>query len=71
MLADIHLGEGGPGMEAVIEILQSFHIPVIFVTAYPNGCSPASGPNPLISSPSVQATIGQALFFHTLQPEAV
>ena len=35
VLADINLGEGGSGIDAVTEILRSFDIPVIFVTAYP------------------------------------
>ena len=34
VLADINLGEGGSGVDAVVEILRSFDIPVIFVTAY-------------------------------------
>ncbi|MBO1361003.1 response regulator [Acetobacter sacchari] len=35
ILADINLGEGGDGMAAVAEIMQSMDVPVIFVTAYP------------------------------------
>ncbi len=35
VLADINLGEGGSGIDAVNEILSSFDIPVIFITAYP------------------------------------
>jgi CheY-like chemotaxis protein len=35
VLADINLGEGGSGIDAVSEILASFDIPVIFITAYP------------------------------------
>lgn len=35
ILADINLGEGGNGMEAVAEIMKSMTVPVIFVTAYP------------------------------------
>ncbi len=35
ILADINLGEGGNGMDAVTEIMQSMTVPVIFVTAYP------------------------------------
>lgn len=35
VLADINLGYGGDGMAAVAEIITSFHVPVIYVTAYP------------------------------------
>ncbi|GBR02128.1 response regulator [Acetobacter oeni] len=35
ILADINLGDGGNGMDAVTEIMQSMTVPVIFVTAYP------------------------------------
>ncbi|NHO33054.1 PhyR family response regulator anti-anti-sigma factor [Acetobacter fallax] len=35
ILADINLGDGGNGMDAVAEIMQSMTVPVIFVTAYP------------------------------------
>lgn len=35
ILADINLGDGGNGIDAVSEILKSTRIPVIFVTAYP------------------------------------
>jgi CheY-like chemotaxis protein len=35
ILADINLGLGGDGTNAVSTILQSYYAPVIFVTAYP------------------------------------
>lgn len=35
ILADINLGDGGDGMNAVSAILQHQDIPIIFVTAYP------------------------------------
>ena len=35
VLADINLGDGGSGIDAVNEILAPFDIPVIFITAYP------------------------------------
>jgi len=35
LLADINLGEGGSGSDAVAEILREIDVPVIFVTAYP------------------------------------
>ncbi|MBV8978736.1 MAG: response regulator [Alphaproteobacteria bacterium] len=70
VLADINLGEGGSGIDAVSEILRSFDIPVIFVTAYPEKLLTGERPEPayLIAKPflpeTVQATVGQALFFH-------
>ncbi len=35
ILADINLGAGGDGTQAVARILKHLHAPVIFVTAYP------------------------------------
>jgi len=77
ILADINLGEGGSGLEAVVEILRSFTVPVIFVTAYPEHLLTGERPEPtyLVTKPflpeTLQATIGQALFFHTLRREAM
>lgn len=71
ILADINLGEGGSGIDAVSEILSSFDIPVIFITAYPEKLLTGERPEPtyLIAKPflpeTVQATVGQALFFHS------
>jgi CheY-like chemotaxis protein len=76
ILADINLGEGGSGIAAVAEILRSFDIPVIFITAYPERLLTGERPEPtyLITKPflpeTVQATIGQALFFHSLRRQA-
>lgn len=76
ILADINLGEGGSGIDAVSEILRSFDIPVIFITAYPERLLTGERPEPtyLITKPflpeTVQATIGQALFFHSLRRQA-
>lgn len=76
VLADINLGDGGSGIEAVTEILDSFDIPVIFITAYPEKLLTGERPEPtyLVAKPflpeCVQATIGQALFFHTAKPKA-
>ena len=72
ILADINLGEGGSGLDAVSRILEGFDIPVIFVTAYPEKLLTGERPEPtyLIAKPflpeAVQATVGQALFFHPL-----
>ena len=76
VLADINLGEGGSGIDAVSEILASFDIPVIFITAYPEKLLTGERPEPtyLIAKPflpeTVQATVGQALFFHPVAREA-
>ncbi len=76
VLADINLGEGGSGIDAVAEILSSFDIPVIFVTAYPEKLLTGERPEPayLIAKPflpeTIQATVGQALFFHPQKERA-
>ncbi len=76
ILADINLGEGGSGIDAVSEILSSFDIPVIFITAYPEKLLTGERPEPtyLIAKPflpeTVQATVGQALFFHPMRKKA-
>jgi CheY-like chemotaxis protein len=76
VLADINLGEGGSGIDAVNEILGSFDIPVIFITAYPEKLLTGERPEPtyLIAKPflpeTVQATVGQALFFHPVARQA-
>ena len=76
VLADINLGAGGSGIDAVSEILASFNIPVIFITAYPEKLLTGERPEPtyLIAKPflpeTVQATVGQALFFHPVATEA-
>jgi len=70
VLADIRLADGSSGIDAISEILQSFDVPVIFITAYPEHLLTGEKPEPtyLITKPfltnTVMATIGQALFFH-------
>jgi CheY-like chemotaxis protein len=70
ILADINLGAGGSGINAVAKILETFDIPVIFVTAYPEKLLTGERPEPtyLVAKPflpeAVQVTVGQALFFH-------
>jgi DNA-directed RNA polymerase specialized sigma24 family protein/CheY-like chemotaxis protein len=69
ILADIHLADGSSGLEAVNELLKSFEVPVIFITAYPERLLTGERPEPafLISKPfqpsTVSALISQALFF--------
>ena len=59
VLADINLGEGGSGIDAVSEILASFDIPVIFITAYPERLLTGERPEPtyLITKPFLSTTV--------------
>ena len=74
VLADIRLADGSSGMDAAADILKSFDIPVIFITAFPEHLLTGERPEPafLITKPfreeAVKALIGQALFFHTPEP---
>jgi CheY-like chemotaxis protein len=69
VLADIQLADGSSGLDAINEILDSFDVPVIFITAYPERLLTGSRPEPtfLVNKPfrseTVQAVISQALFF--------
>jgi CheY-like chemotaxis protein/DNA-directed RNA polymerase specialized sigma24 family protein len=69
VLADMQLADGSSGLEAVNEILSSFEVPVIFITAYPERLLTGKRPEPtfLINKPfqpeTVKAIISQALFF--------
>ena len=67
VLADINLGAGGSGIDAVSKILQSMTVPVIFVTAFPERLLTGERPEPtyLVTKPfepdTLKATISQAL----------
>jgi CheY-like chemotaxis protein len=69
ILADIQLADGSSGLDAVNQILESFSVPVIFITAYPERFLTGERPEPafLISKPfqpaMVSAVASQALFF--------
>jgi CheY-like chemotaxis protein len=69
ILADIQLADGSSGLEAVNELLGSFEVPVIFITAYPERFLTGERPEPafLIAKPfqpsTVSAIASQALFF--------
>ena len=69
ILADIQLADGSSGVDAVNDLLKSFEVPVIFITAYPERFLTGSRPEPafLITKPyqpaMVSAVISQALFF--------
>ena len=53
ILADIQLADGSSGLDAVNEILRTFSVPVIFVTAYPQRLLTGTRPEPtfLIAKP--------------------
>ncbi|WP_029003986.1 response regulator [Azorhizobium doebereinerae] len=76
VLADIQLADGSSGIDAVTDILQTFDVPVIFITAFPDRLLTGERPEPtyLITKPflseTVKATIAQALFFHQSKAEA-
>jgi len=69
ILADIQLADGSSGLEAVNDLLNSFEVPVIFISAHPERFLTGERPEPafLISKPyqqsTVSAVISQALFF--------
>ncbi len=70
ILADIQLADDSSGIDAVADILKEFHVPVIFITAFPERLLTGERPEPafLITKPfqrsTVKAAISQALFFH-------
>jgi CheY-like chemotaxis protein len=72
VLADIRLADGSSGLDAVNDILETFGVPVIFITAYPETLLTGQRPEPafLISKPfraeTVKAIVSQALFFNEL-----
>jgi CheY-like chemotaxis protein len=76
ILADIQLADGSSGLEAVNDLLNSFEVPVIFISAHPERFLTGERPEPafLISKPyqssTVSALVSQALFFerNAVQP---
>jgi len=71
VLADIQLADGSSGIDAVKDILASFDVPVIFITAFPDRLLTGERPEPtfLITKPyspdMVRAAVSQALFFES------
>ncbi len=69
ILADIQLADGSSGLDAVNELLRTFEVPVIFITAFPERFLTGERPEPafLIAKPfqpsTVSAVLSQALFF--------
>jgi CheY-like chemotaxis protein len=70
ILCDIQLADNSSGIDAAQDILASFDVPIIFITAFPERLLTGERPEPtyLISKPFqdnvVKAAIAQALFFH-------
>jgi DNA-directed RNA polymerase specialized sigma24 family protein len=69
ILADIQLADNSSGLDAVNELLVSFEVPVVFITAFPERFLTGQRPEPafLIAKPfqpsTVSAVASQALFF--------
>jgi DNA-directed RNA polymerase specialized sigma24 family protein len=69
ILADIQLADGSSGLDTVNDLLESFEVPVIFITAYSERFLTGERPEPafLIAKPyqpaMVSAILSQALFF--------
>jgi DNA-directed RNA polymerase specialized sigma24 family protein/CheY-like chemotaxis protein len=69
ILADIQLADNSSGLDAVNDLLRTYQVPVIFITAYPERFLTGERPEPafLIAKPfqpaTVSAVISQALFF--------
>ena len=63
ILADIQLADGSSGLDAVNEMLRSFEVPVIFITAYPERFLTGERPEPafLIAKPFQPATVSAVL----------
>ena len=70
VLCDIQLADNSSGIDAAHDILSSFDVPIIFITAFPERLLTGERPEPtyLIAKPFqdnvVKAAIAQALFFH-------
>ena len=77
VLADIQLGDGSSGIDAVRDILAQFPVPVIFITAFPERLLTGERPEPtyLITKPfqeeTVRAAISQALFLGTTESRKI
>lgn len=77
VLADIQLGDGSSGIDAVRDILAQYPVPVIFITAFPERLLTGERPEPtyLITKPfqeeTVRAAISQALFLGTTESRKI
>lgn len=75
ILADIQLADKSSGIDAVNDILAQFsHMPVIFITAFPERLLTGTRPEPafLITKPfteeQVLSAVSQAMFFASTEP---
>jgi ABC-type uncharacterized transport system permease subunit len=63
------LADGSSGLDAVNDLLTTFAVPVVFITAYPERLMTGERPEPtfLITKPfrddAVKAIVSQVLFF--------
>jgi DNA-directed RNA polymerase specialized sigma24 family protein len=75
VLADIQLADGSSGMDAVDDILRKKHVPVIFITAFPEKLLTGNAPEPafLLTKPfdtdMLKALISQILLFQPSKAE--
>lgn len=73
LLADVRLADGSSGIAAVADILVSWDVPVVFITAFPERLLTGERPEPafLVTKPftedALRTLISQALFFHDPQ----
>lgn len=67
IISDIQLADGSSGYDAVNEILTIVHVPVVFITAYPDRLLTGIRPEPafLLTKP-YRADAAQAMFFLAL-----
>ncbi len=76
ILSDIQLADGSSGIDAVNDLLKTFDVPVIFITAFPERLLTGERPEPafLITKPfspdMVKGVIAQALFFDVTSRKA-
>jgi DNA-directed RNA polymerase specialized sigma24 family protein len=74
ILADIQLGDGSSGIDAISDISKRYAPPVVFITGHPDLLLTGERPEPtyLISKPydpeAVKAMISQVLFFQSRGP---
>ncbi len=63
VLADIQLGDGSSGIDAANAILSSLHVPIVFVTAFPERLLTGQRPEPtfVVTKPFVVDTLSVAI----------
>lgn len=77
VLSDIQLQDDGSGIEAARDILQSYEVPIIFVTGFPERLLTGEGLEPafVVAKPfkedGLKATVAQALSIYAAPDDAV